>query len=115
MIRAITRDDLRAKLRDMPGRTLLIDVRSKEDYERAHIKGAISIPLPELSMTADKSFARDQDIIVYCGSFECQLSSNAAQTLHEMGYENVLEYEGGLKDWQTAGFMVESKESLKAA
>jgi rhodanese-related sulfurtransferase len=114
MVRSINRDELRKKLRESPGRVVLVDVRERADYERAHIKGAISIPISELSMRIGNDYSKDVEIIVYCGSFECTLSTKASETLLNMGYENVLEYEGGLKDWKTAGFLTEGPERLAA-
>jgi rhodanese-related sulfurtransferase len=111
----ISRDELRRKLNDSPGRVLLIDVRDRGDYEEERIKGAISIPLGELSMRAAKCFGTEHEIIVYCGSFECQASSKAAKVLDRMGYANVLEYEGGLKDWRAAGFVTEGAAVVKKA
>jgi len=112
---AITRDELRLKLQEAPGRVLLIDVRDRADYEAEHIKGAISVPLTELSMRAAKCFSASQEIIVYCTSFECPASSTAAKLLARAGYANVLDYEGGLMDWKEAGYQTEAAINLKAA
>jgi rhodanese-related sulfurtransferase len=114
MVRSINRDELRKKLRESPGRVVLVDVRERADYEREHIKGAISIPISELSMRIGNDYGKDAEIIVYCGSFECTASTKASEMLLNIGYENVLEYEGGLKDWKTAGFMTEGPERLAA-
>jgi rhodanese-related sulfurtransferase len=35
--------------------------------------------------------------------------------LDDAGFENVLEYEGGLKDWKTAGFMTDGADTARAA
>lgn len=42
----VDRDELLERLR--AGRTVLIDVRPREEYLSGHIPGAISIPLKEL-------------------------------------------------------------------
>jgi rhodanese-related sulfurtransferase len=115
MIRAINRDMLRKKLQESPGRVILMDVRDKVDYEVEHIRGAISVPIGELLMRALQHWGRDYEVIVYCGSFECQASTEAAKLLDEAGFENVLEYEGGLKDWKTAGFMTDGIGAARAA
>ena len=114
MVRSINRDELRRKLQDSPGRVVLVDVRERDDYEKEHIKGAISVPISELSMRVQKDYAKDVEVIVYCGGFECTLSTKASEMLLNMGYEKVLEYEGGLKDWKTAGFLTEGPERLAA-
>ena len=115
MIRPINRDVLRKKLQESPGRVILMDVRDKNDYEVEHIKGAISVPIGELLNRAVQNWGRDNEIIVYCGSFECPTSSKAAKLLDDAGFENVLDYEGGLRDWKTAGFLTDGAGEAKAA
>jgi len=110
MVRSIGRDEIRQKLREHPGRVILVDVRDRRDFDAEHIKGAISIPVSELLMRTDKEFGKDQEIILYCGSFECTLSTKASEILNERGFEKALDYEGGLKDWKTAGFMTEGAQ-----
>ncbi len=46
---------------------------------------------------------KDETIVVYCASFDCQASTNAAQKLLSMGYTDVLDYKGGLKEYKEAG------------
>lgn len=115
MIRAIDRDMLRKKLQESPGRVILMDIRDKADYEVEHIKGAISVPIGELQVRALQHWGKDHEVIVYCGSFECPASANAAKLLDDAGFENILEYEGGLKDWKTAGFMTDGVGTEMAA
>lgn len=115
MLRTINRDELRSKLQAAPGRVILVDVRDRQDFETEHIRGAISIPITELYMRVRREFGKGQEIIVYCGSFECPLSKKAAELIGKNGYENVLVYEGGLKDWKVAGFLTEVPGKAKAA
>lgn len=77
---------------------VILDVRTKEEYDSGHIPGAICIPnetigdeeIPELP---DK----DQKILVYCRSGN--RSKQAAKKLVQLGYTNVIEF-GGIHDWQ---------------
>jgi rhodanese-related sulfurtransferase len=47
-------------------------------------------------------------VIVYCGAYECTLSGKLADRLIQLGYKNVLEYPGGLKEWsRVAGYPVD--------
>ena len=39
-------------------------------------------------------------IVVYCYTFTCPLSRYLTDKLVELGYNNVLEYPGGLKEWR---------------
>ncbi len=114
-MRTMNRDELRTRLQVAPGRTLLVDVRDREDYEKEHILGAISVPVSELSMRAKTSFGPDKEIIVYCGSFECPASTKAAELLENEGFKDVVDYKGGLNDWKIAGFMTEGIEVARKA
>jgi len=50
-------------------------------------------------------------IVVYCASDTCDASPKAAKRLEKMGYENVIDYPGGKKDWAEGGLrLVQSGE-----
>ena len=83
----------------MDGETdyIILDVRTREEYESAHIPGAICIPnetigTEEIPALPDK----DQLILVYCRSGN--RSKQASKKLAALGYSNVYEF-GGIKDW----------------
>ena len=44
---------------------VIVDVRSRAEYERAHIPDALSIPLAEIQ-TRFHELPRDVEIITYC-------------------------------------------------
>lgn len=60
---------------------IIIDVRTKEEYEDSHIKDAINIPYDELTDSIDKS----KKILVYCRSGS--RSKTAFDILKKLGYE----------------------------
>lgn len=77
---------------------IILDVRTEEEYDQKHIKGAICIPneeigTDEISQLPDKQ----QLILVYCRSGN--RSKQAAEKLAEMGYTNIVEF-GGINDWK---------------
>ena len=75
----------------------ILDVRTREEYQEGHIKGAICIPNEEILEEEPKELAdKQQVILVYCRSGN--RSRQAAQKLADMGYERVMEF-GGLLDW----------------
>lgn len=85
----------------------LIDVRGTEDYVKEHIKGATSLPIDELDR-AKSLFKPDDLIIVYCDSFVCSASSSAAKMLSRMGFHNVRDFKGGVREWKMSGLPTES-------
>ncbi len=106
MVKQITRDELIDRCKSGVKFTL-VDVLSSESYAKEHIAGAISIPLVDLEKKAESLLKKEDTIVVYCASFECSASTKAAEKLMEMGYKNVLDYKGGLKDYKEAGFTLE--------
>ena len=68
---------------------MLIDVRTKEEYEESHLKDAINIPYDEIVQKLSTNGAIDFNvpIIVYCKSGT--RSNMAAEALKEEGYKNI--------------------------
>ncbi|MEN9372768.1 MAG: hypothetical protein RIR79_320 [Pseudomonadota bacterium] len=69
--------------------TLLIDVRSPEEFASGYVKGAINVPLPIFPLRFQE-VAPDttQQIVVYCRSGA--RSGMAQQFLNERRYANVI-------------------------
>jgi hypothetical protein len=59
----ISLEETQSKLEQ--GEAILIDVRSRESFEKSHAVGAISIPEDEMG-TRLNELPRDKDIILYC-------------------------------------------------
>jgi len=78
---------------------LVLDVRSKKEFEKDHIKGAISTPLNTLS----KFKTTSKELLVY--SERGILSVDASRILSRKGY-NILNLEGGVVFWIRAGYTV---------
>ena len=76
---------------------VILDVRTQEEYDEAHIDGAILIPDYEITEKAESVLKdKNQLILVYCRSG--RRSKNAASELVSLGYTNVKEF-GGIIDW----------------
>ena len=76
---------------------VILDVRTQEEYDEAHIDGAILIPDYEINAKAESILKdKNQLILVYCRSG--RRSKNAASELVKLGYTNVKEF-GGIIDW----------------
>jgi phage shock protein E len=68
---------------------IVIDVRTKEEFQMAHYKDALNIPYDEIEKHIKKLEAyKDKPIILYCRSG--RRASIAKQTLEKYGLKNVL-------------------------
>ena len=76
---------------------LILDVRTQEEYDAAHIPGAICIPNESIGEEAPAQLPdKGQLILVYCRSGN--RSKQAAEKLVKLGYTNIQEF-GGIIDW----------------
>jgi len=109
----ITADDLKEKL-ESDDDFVLIDTLGDMSYQRAHLPEAVSISAKDDDFVANVEAAvadKSVTVIVYCASFSCDLSPKAAQNLVDAGFENVIDYEGGLKDWVENGYELEGDDA----
>jgi len=91
------------KLRDSGDDHVLLDVLLPDSYKNGHIEGAKSFPIPTINKeNAQKRLSKNSRIVVYCANFHCQASTSAAKALSGLGYK-VLDYKGGLKEWEEKG------------
>ena len=103
-----------AQARDMiaQGNALIVDVRDALEVEKSgKIAGAVNVSRGLLEFFADpdspshnKSFAKDKNVIVYCGSGG--RAALSGKVLKDMGYERVYNL-GGFKDWAESGGAME--------
>ena len=103
-----------AQARDIiaQGNALIVDVRDALGVEKSgKIAGAVNVSRGLLEFFADpdspshnKSFAKNKNVIVYCGSGG--RAALSGKVLKDMGYERVYNL-GGFKDWAESGGAVE--------
>jgi rhodanese-related sulfurtransferase len=90
-------DAVQAKAIIDEGGAIIIDVRTRVEYEEGYIPDAYNVPLDQIdkqigNVTSDL----DATILVYCRSGN--RSKVAARILTEMGYTNVYDF-GGIVEW----------------
>lgn len=91
-------EDLRARLDDI----VLVDVRSRYEYETLHIKGALHIALHKTKLPAAAQELRRESakpIVFYCNGTTCKKSYEAAEYAIAAGVTNVYAYDAGLDLW----------------
>lgn len=80
--------------------TILLDVRSKMEYERGHLANSINIPLDEIEESDIEFRIKDKStpIIAYCSVG--RRSKIAIRILRKMGYKNLYTIEGGIGKYE---------------
>ena len=97
-LRSITRDDLRARLRD--GDVVVLDVRPAADYAAGHVRGAISIPISSLKSRLG-DIPDGSEVVAYCRGPYCVYADQAVRILSKKGV-NAARLEDGFPEWADA-------------
>lgn len=75
--------------------TILVDVRSRQEYLEGHLNGSVNIPLYELEQCCERTLKdKEAIIIVYC-QYGAR-SKKAIMLLKRHGYRNLYHLKGGL-------------------
>jgi parallel beta-helix repeat protein len=84
---------------------VVLDVRTKSEYDSRHIYRAVWIPVTELeARIGELAGHENHEIIVYCGSGG--RSATASGILDAHGFTKVYNMMGGISAWQSAGYPV---------
>ncbi|MFY8273016.1 rhodanese-like domain-containing protein [Pseudoalteromonas sp. SSDWG2] len=75
----------------------LLDVRSSDEYQQGHIKGAMNISFDVLADHLEQ-LDKDRPIVVYCRSG--RRAGKAIDTLLQNGFTQVYHLEGDMNGWQ---------------
>jgi rhodanese-related sulfurtransferase len=103
-LQPISATELRQRL--IEGDVILLDVRPVEEYQAAHLPGALSMPVPDLEARLPE-LPREKEIVAYCRGPYCVFADEAVALLQTNGY-NARRLEQGLPDWRALGLPVES-------
>jgi rhodanese-related sulfurtransferase len=83
----------------------LIDIRTEREYLAGHIQNSLWLPRGFLEFKIQKLIEDPEaEIIIYCKGGA--RSALAAYTLGQMGYNNVFNLEGGIREWVHSGYQI---------
>ncbi len=98
--------EVRRRIDNDDGDLIVLDVREREAFESAHIPGAIHVPRGQLELRVNDVFQDPgRRIVVYCEYGV--ISTLAAATLKDMGFDRAVALDGGFKAWRDAGNAIE--------
>lgn len=98
----ITRDDLKRMNETDHEDFVLINVLPREAFNKEHIRTSINVPLQSEDFAEQVERvvgSKERKVVLYCASFDCDASPKAAKELEKAGFTQVLDYEGGTRDW----------------
>lgn len=101
-MKTITTEEL-INLQDNDEIFTLVNTLAANEFQKTKIPGAINVPQEsEDFVTRVEEYAggKDQPIVVYCASRQCNSSEQAAQKLEEAGFTDVARYTDGAAAWQ---------------
>lgn len=97
-VKYVTVDDMDQLIKNQEN-FLLIDVRTKEEYEISHIKGAIHLTEP-----SKVNISKNKKIIAYCSVG--YRSARFIQELNQLGYNEAYNLKGSIFQWANEGHAV---------
>ena len=100
----ISREDLLA--RATAGTITVLDVRPRQEHQAAHIPGALSIPLEELSDRLGE-LPLGREVVAYCRGAYCVLAYEAVDVLRRSG-RRATRLNEGMLEWRLANLPVSS-------
>jgi rhodanese-related sulfurtransferase len=103
----IDAEGLKARLQ--AGEVVLLDVRPKDEFARAHLPGAISIPIGELEDRVVELPA-GRLVVATCRGPFCTFAADAVRLLRSHGHEAV-RFEHGVAEWAADGGRLASEEA----
>ena len=102
----ITGIDLELAKRLFEENTLFVDARAEEFYNEGHIPNAICFDDFELLVEKlENTIGMDDQFIVYCSDSDCGSSEDLSYELQSYGYNNILLFKGGWKEWTDANLI----------
>jgi rhodanese-related sulfurtransferase len=105
--------DVHQSLKDGPVDFVLLDVRGRKAFARAHVPGAISLPHVEITAERMMSWPHDALFVVYCAGPHCNGADRAALRLAKLG-RPVKMMIGGITGWADEGFAFEASDEVEA-
>lgn len=110
-MKPMSTDELKTMLTGSDGKLTVVNTLPPEHFTKTQIPGSINIPEQSEDFAARVEAAagsKNQPVVVYCASQQCDSSTRAAEKLDAAGFAMVYDYQDGAQGWQHAGNSLES-------
>ncbi len=99
---AASLDELKARLDSRDTDLVVLDVRERDAYTTGHVPGARLLPRGQLELRVNELPDPTLRILTVC-EFG-RVSTLAAATLRQIGFQRAIALDGGMKAWREAGY-----------
>jgi rhodanese-related sulfurtransferase len=84
-------------------KTIIVDVRSKTEFDVIHINKAVHVPITTALFVKQLEAVREKNgsetIAFYCNGHTCAKSYEAVEEAAKAGFHNVVAFDSGIHDW----------------
>jgi rhodanese-related sulfurtransferase len=103
--KSITAEELNEQIQRSQA-PLILDVRTKSEYARGHIPGALNIPHDQLrNRLSEINAAKTEEIVIHC--YSGHRAKIAKKILISAGYLYVRDLDGHMNGWKSGGYPIE--------
>jgi len=99
--------ELKHRLEHSDNSLIVLDVRERDAFDAAHVKGAVHLPRGQLELRVNEVLPDPTARIITVCEFG-KISTLAAASLRDLGFMRAAALDGGMKAWREGGFPVEA-------
>jgi glyoxylase-like metal-dependent hydrolase (beta-lactamase superfamily II)/rhodanese-related sulfurtransferase len=99
-------DELRLRVERGEPDLVVLDVRERDAFDAGHIPGARHLPRGQLELRINEEL-QDPTVRILTACEFGRISTLAAATLRQLGFQRAVALDGGMKAWREAGYPLE--------
>lgn len=100
-------DDARIMIQNRLGSEdfVLLDIRTREEYESGHIEGAINIDYYSADFKSElEELDKEKVYLIYCRT--ANRTIDGSRIMSEMGFKEIYSMSGGIVEWEFQGLPI---------